>query len=133
MLLSMLRDGRLHLSGIALLAPLLTPDNRNALLMRATHRSKRQIQELVAELSPRPDVPSMMRKLPQTRQTPLNAGSDSNDQASLTLGPRGQGQAKRGALELVPDGVTAGVELVPDELLQLSHSVQTESTWRLKP
>ena len=67
-LLAMLRDGRLHLSGIAMLAPLLTRDNRDALLARATHRSKRQIQELVAELSPRPDAPSVMRKLPQKRR-----------------------------------------------------------------
>jgi len=65
LLLAMLRDGRLHLSAVALLAPLLTPDNRAALLERATHLSKRQIEQLVAELSPRPDVPSVMRRLPQ--------------------------------------------------------------------
>ena len=64
-LLTMLADGRLHLSGIVKLLPILTPDNRDVLLARATHRSKRQIVELVAELSPRPDVPSVMRKLPR--------------------------------------------------------------------
>ena len=68
-LLAMLRDGRLHLTGIAMLAPLLTRDNRDAVLARATHRSKRQIEELVAELSPRPDVPAVMRKLPDLRKT----------------------------------------------------------------
>jgi len=70
MLLAMLRDGRLHLSGIAQLAPLLTADNRDALLARAIHLSKRQIEQLVAGLSPRPDVPSVIRKLPQKRLRP---------------------------------------------------------------
>jgi hypothetical protein len=95
MLLGMLRDGRMHLSGIAMLAPLLTRDNRDALLARATHRSKRQIQELVAELSPRPDAPSVMRKLPQKRQ------------ASVPGAPQGQDQDRFAALELVPDRVGA--------------------------
>ena len=48
-LLAMLRDGRLHLTGMALLVPLLTPQNRDSVLARATHRSKREIEELVAE------------------------------------------------------------------------------------
>ena len=64
MLLAMLGDGRLHLSGIAKLAPHLTPANREVLLERATHKSKRQIEVLVADLAPRPDVPTSIRKLP---------------------------------------------------------------------
>jgi hypothetical protein len=63
-LLEMLADGRLHLSGIARLAPVLTPDNRDRLLARAVHKSKREIEEMVAELAPRPDTPSVIRKLP---------------------------------------------------------------------
>jgi hypothetical protein len=70
-ILDMLADGRLHLSGIAKLAPHLTPQNRDLLLSRAVHRSKRQIEELVAELAPRPDVPGLLRKLP-SRRTPSN-------------------------------------------------------------
>ena len=60
----MLADGRLHLTAIALLAPYLTPENREALLRRATHKSKREVEELVAEIAPRPDVPARIRKLP---------------------------------------------------------------------
>ena len=74
-LLAMLRDGRLHLSGMALVVPLLTAENRDALLERATHLTKRQIEDLVAELSPRPDVPSGMRKLPQERRALSTAPS----------------------------------------------------------
>ena len=66
-LLEMLRDGRIHLSGIALLAPHLTARNCPALSKRATHKTKRQIEEIVAELTPRPDVAAGMRKLPTPR------------------------------------------------------------------
>lgn len=37
------------------------------MLARASGRSKREIQELVAELEPRPDAPSTVRKLPERR------------------------------------------------------------------
>jgi predicted transcriptional regulator len=63
-LLSRLGDGRLHLSAIALLASHLTSENCEEILGRAEHKSKRQIEELVAELAPRPDVPPVIRKLP---------------------------------------------------------------------
>jgi 5-methylcytosine-specific restriction endonuclease McrA len=69
-LLEMLADGRLHLSGIAKLAPHLTRENRESLLRRAAHKSKRQIEELVAELSPRPEIPAVMRKLPASKVEP---------------------------------------------------------------
>jgi hypothetical protein len=67
MLLEMLLDGSIHLSGIALLAPHLTARNRRDLLKRATHKTRREIEKLVAELRPRPDVPAAMRKLPAPR------------------------------------------------------------------
>ena len=70
-ILEMLRDGRIHLSGVALLAPHLTPKNHRALLQRATHKSKRQVEETVADLAPRPDAPAVMRRLP----TPRSRGS----------------------------------------------------------
>jgi hypothetical protein len=67
LLLEMLGDGRLHLSGIAKLAPHLTRTNRDEVLARAVHKSKRQIEELVAELEPQPDAVSVIRKLPAPR------------------------------------------------------------------
>jgi hypothetical protein len=66
-LLEMLADGRLHLTAVAKLAPHLTPENRESLLARATHKSKREIEELIAELAPRPDVPEVVGKLPACR------------------------------------------------------------------
>ena len=65
MLLTMLADGRLHLTAIAKLAPHLTPENRHGLLERAAHKTKREVEELIAEVAPRPDAPALMRRLPQ--------------------------------------------------------------------
>jgi len=64
-LLEMLSDGRLHVTAIACLAPHLTAENRDVVLARAVHKSKKEIEALVAELAPRPDVPSVIRKLPE--------------------------------------------------------------------
>ena len=63
-------QGRLRLlTGIVKLAQCLTRENSDALLKRATHRSKRQIEELVAEIAPRRDVVAVMRKLPERQAT----------------------------------------------------------------
>jgi hypothetical protein len=61
----MLADGRLHVSGIAKLVPHLTDANCAEVPARATRKSKREIEELVAEIAPRPDVPTAVRKLPR--------------------------------------------------------------------
>ena len=69
MLLAMLSGGRIHLSGIGKLAPHLTDANCDAVLARAAHKSKREIEELVAELHPKPDVPPTVRKVPARAET----------------------------------------------------------------
>jgi hypothetical protein len=76
MLLEMLRDGRLHLSGIGKLAPHLTEESCETLLARAARKSKRQIEELLAEISPKPDVPAVVRKLPDRSPAPVELGPD---------------------------------------------------------
>ena len=67
-LLTMLEEGCLHLSGIAVLSPHLTDTNCEELLARATHKTKRELLVLVAEIAPKPDVSPSIRKLPTPRQ-----------------------------------------------------------------
>jgi len=99
------------------LAPILTRENRDDLLTRATHRSKRQILELVAELSPRPDAPSLMRKLPQGRPVPASGappgpnqvgpaaelGLDAVEASPTTTATQGPNRARAGLVQLGPD------------------------------
>jgi hypothetical protein len=70
LLLSMLAEGRIHLSGIGKLAPYLTDANCEEVLTRAACKTKREIEELVAELVPKPDVPCSVRKLPENPNPP---------------------------------------------------------------
>src|SRR6266850_6079624 len=64
-ILDLLASGALSLTSVRMLRPHLTPENHEAVLARAGGRSRRQIEALVAELAPRPDVPSSVRKLPE--------------------------------------------------------------------
>ena len=93
-LLTMLDDGRLHWSGIAVLAPYLTDANSEELLARATHKAKRELLVLVAEIAPKPDVLPSIRKLPKQRQKPVSehrtssvAESTLSGQSSPVPGP----------------------------------------------
>ena len=62
--LDMLADGRLSLTALRLLAPVLTGANHGEALAAAIGRSRREVEEVVARLDPKPDVRSTVRKLP---------------------------------------------------------------------
>ncbi len=66
-LLERLGSGEIHLSGITLLAPHLTRENHVDLLGQAKHKSKREIEQLVADLQPRAPAASLVRRLPMPR------------------------------------------------------------------
>jgi 5-methylcytosine-specific restriction endonuclease McrA len=67
LILTLLADGRVHLSAVRLLAPHLTDENHRDVLCEASHKSKRAIEEIVARLQPRPDVSPSVRKQPSMR------------------------------------------------------------------
>ena len=62
--------GRLHLGAACLLAPHLTEDTMDELLTAATHRTKSQIEQLIAERFPRPDILAWVRPAPPASPTP---------------------------------------------------------------
>jgi 5-methylcytosine-specific restriction endonuclease McrA len=62
--LTLLADGAVNLTTVSLLAAHLTAENHDALLDASRHKSKREIENLVACLDPQPDVPSSLRRLP---------------------------------------------------------------------
>src|SRR6266487_3101741 len=59
-----LADGRLHLSAVVLLAPHLTPENAQDLLAAAAHRTKAEIEELLARRFPRSETMALVEALP---------------------------------------------------------------------
>jgi hypothetical protein len=63
-ILDLLASGAMSLTSVRLLGRHLTPENHQAVLAKANGRSRQQIEALVAELAPRPDVPSVVRRLP---------------------------------------------------------------------
>src|SRR5207249_4607953 len=54
-------------TAVKLLAPLFTAENHRSLLEAATHKSKREIEEIVARLRPQPDAQDSIRKLPVSK------------------------------------------------------------------
>src|SRR5437773_4011095 len=57
-------DGRLHLSAVVLLAPCLNTENANELIAAAVHKSRAQVEQLLAERFPLPDLVSDVRAIP---------------------------------------------------------------------
>ena len=58
-------EGRLHSSAVVQLAPYLTPENADTLLVAATHKTKSEVEQLIAEHFPRLDVPEMVQVIPE--------------------------------------------------------------------
>jgi hypothetical protein len=131
MLLAMLVDGRLHLTGIARLAPHLTRENRSELLRRATHQSRRQIEELIADIAPRPDAPALMRKLPVRKELAWPARTLGSEQV---LRVRPQLCPDRVELEALTRGAdrdqafVAAAQGAPEANRQAPAAFQTQAT-----
>ena len=68
-ILELLTDGSVTLTAVTLLAPHLTAVNHRDVLSEARHKSKRDVEHIVARLRPRPQpaVAATVRKLPEPR------------------------------------------------------------------
>ena len=64
LVLEMIARGEIHLTAVNMLAAHLDDGNHVELLERARHRSKREIEKLLAEIAPRSDRASRVRALP---------------------------------------------------------------------
>jgi hypothetical protein len=62
-LLPMVAEGKLHLSAVALPAPHLTRGNVSSRLADATHRSKAEVELILARRFPKRDLPESVRAL----------------------------------------------------------------------
>ena len=83
-LLEAIAKRKVHLTGTCMLVPHLTSANVKELIEKATHKSKRQIEELLANLFPKPDVKSQIRKLP-AKSGPVQSKSLSAPTATTSV------------------------------------------------
>lgn len=70
-ILNDLADGSLTLTSVCLLGPVLTGENHDRLFAAVRHKSKREVEVLVASERPQPPVPSSVRKLPELNRAML--------------------------------------------------------------
>ena len=119
-ILDALSSGALHLTAVNLIAPHLTADNIHRVIADATHKAKRDVEELVAALRPQPVVRSCVRKLPQPAQGDSRHGT-AGVHADLLLGNREGGTSR--AVDAVPEApngikVPASVHAVPRPVIR---------------
>jgi len=69
-LLDAIASGKLHLTGLLMLGPYITPQNQLELLARAQFRTKKELAKLVRLLDPLPDMPAQIVPLGPTA-TPI--------------------------------------------------------------
>jgi hypothetical protein len=69
-IIDLVASGRLHLTAVVLLRPSLTPENADELFRAATHKTKTEIEQLLAARFPQPDVPTVLQPIVATPATP---------------------------------------------------------------
>jgi hypothetical protein len=67
LVLELLLNGSINLTAVGLLTPHLTQENHREVLESARHKSKRDVENVVACLRPRPPVPASVRKRPSPK------------------------------------------------------------------
>ncbi len=67
-ILDLVDDGSVTLTTVAMLRPHLTDANHEIRLEAARHKSKREVEQQIAALVPRPDAKALIRRLPTTRE-----------------------------------------------------------------
>lgn len=91
-LLDAVRGGELHVTGVSLLAPRLDSGSCAELIAAARHRSADEIKKLLADREPRPDVPTLLTRLPAPVAAPAPALT-----RAAEAGPATAGEGENGA------------------------------------
>jgi hypothetical protein len=82
-----LASGALSLTAVRLLASHLTPENCRDVLARAAGMRRREIDVLVAELAPKPDAPTLIRRLPVPAASPAADRGAATTAAPVVVAP----------------------------------------------
>ena len=102
-----LADGRLHLTAVNLLSTWMTLANAEDLLAAAAHKTRAEIEQVLAERFPKPDVPALLAPVATLGSPSLAAqpvAADTPGAASdLAVAPNVQGMSREHALAHVPE------------------------------
>jgi hypothetical protein len=106
-----LAAGAVHLTAIKLLSPHLSEDNDVQLLDLVRGRTKRQIEVLLADLFPKPDVPTSMRKVREprvsARQAPSSTLATATPQVAIADSPATSTVSRAEPASAITQGVSA--------------------------
>jgi 5-methylcytosine-specific restriction endonuclease McrA len=92
-----LTSGAVTLTTISLLAAHLTDENHEALLHAATHKSRRDVERIVASLIEQPDVASSVRRLPERQRAAAPGSSSLPSPVAATIGVASQSRSESNA------------------------------------
>ncbi len=101
-----LAEGRLHLAAVVLLTPHLSADSADELIADATHRSKAEIEQVLAERFPHPDVLTLVTAIPQASGAP-----SAETCAPCSVEPEMMELARRENRQLAPGPVETFVDV----------------------
>jgi hypothetical protein len=87
LLFDAIANGELHLTGLLMLGPHLTPENHVEVLGRAKFRTKKELAKLVRELSPLPQVPDLIEPLRPAPAPPLATNRPSCEHFASSFEP----------------------------------------------
>jgi hypothetical protein len=86
-ILSFVAEGALTLTSVAMLRPHLTAENHVALLAAARHKSKREVEQQIASLAPKPDAKTLIRRIPESKPNVSNLLAPPGSLATDATGP----------------------------------------------
>jgi 5-methylcytosine-specific restriction endonuclease McrA len=133
-IIQLLEQGEITLTTVALLRPHLTPDNHQALLTAARHKSKRDVEHQIACLAPRPDAKPLVRRM-TTPTIAAKPRSQPPDSGLLRESPA-VGSVESEAPPVAPEAASPRarpliLELAPDRyLLKVTLSGETHAKLR---
>ena len=100
-ILDRIEDGRLHLTAVVILKPHLTRENASELLEAGSHKTKSELEHVLAVWFPKDDVPTVLQVVPAPHAAEcVNAGAVTEQGELLS-----SGSASSQAHELVPEPV----------------------------
>ncbi len=134
-ILELLAEGAITLTAVGMLAAHLTDANHMEVLNAARHKTKREVERLVAQIHPRPDVPSSIRRLPAPKPLAVSSARGVDVQASIGTEPislRGDEHHERTPPVPLPSKTLAAVAPLAPERYKVQFTVGRETLEKLR-